>query len=74
MRWWRRVRNEPAVADDATSCPQPDEARAARVRAEAELMAVRARWPFIRALTESLREIRTENHFAQRIFGDNGKG
>lgn len=78
MSWrpWRRMRDEPDVSDDERNGSRsgPNEARAARARAEAELIAARARWPFVRHLVETLHELRQENHFGERIFGDGREG
>lgn len=78
MTWrpWRRMRDEPDVHDDEPSSQhsEPNEARLARERAEAELIAARSRWPAVHHLAETLRELRQENHFGQRIFGPENRG
>lgn len=45
----------------------PTEGEKARQRAEADLARTMAETPMYRALGESLRQLREENHFAQAI-------
>lgn len=45
----------------------PSEATAARQKAEQDLNNIRAETPRIRALAESLRDLRQNNHFAAAI-------
>lgn len=45
---------------------QPDP-QAAKVAALDELAAVRSRWDELRTVTAQLREMRRQNHFAERI-------
>jgi len=44
-----------------------DEAEKAREKAQADLDETRARWPEVRRVAASLREVREANHFAERI-------
>jgi hypothetical protein len=54
-------------AVDATAPPQPTEAALARQKSESRLREVQGFWPEIRALADSFRSLRTENHFADRL-------
>lgn len=63
MRWsWRR-----RVTKTMTR-PGPSEATKARIQAERDLEEVRSRTPRYRALAAALREIREENHLAERFL------
>lgn len=76
MIWrpWRKACEGPALpAEEVIPRPGGD-VRAANARAEAELIAARSRWPAVRHLAETLRELRQENHFGERIFGDGSEG
>lgn len=56
MGWFRRKRDS-----------GPDEARAARERAERELQRVKAETPVYEGIASSLRDLREANHFGMRI-------
>lgn len=47
--------------------PRHTKGREAREQAERDLQATRERWPEVRALSESLRELRARNHFAEQL-------
>lgn len=44
-------------------------ARQARQHSEQRLEEVQSNWPAVKSITASLRDIRTENHFAERYRG-----
>lgn len=52
---------------DERAEPKPDAAYLARQRAQDDLTTARKRWPEVNRVTDSLREIREQNHFAASI-------
>lgn len=49
-----------------TAPPDPRSAKA-KADAEAQLRDAHARWPAVRQVTGSLRQMRLENHWAERV-------
>lgn len=71
MKWpWSRCNRK---ADDVAVPPVPEaptsieEARAARQKSEAGLRRAVAQWAPVRAVTASLRDHGSENHFVERL-------
>lgn len=58
-----------APKEQAPTSVELSEAILARQRAEERLAEVQGFWPEVRAVAESFRKLRTENHFAERMKG-----
>jgi hypothetical protein len=64
VRWtWRR----PAKAESSDGADRADEAKRARHAAERNLQDAKAQWGAVRSVTETLRRLRVENHFAEKV-------
>lgn len=46
---------------------EPSAGSQARAHAEVQLARTRSRWPEVRAVSSSLRDLRERNHFAEQI-------
>lgn len=64
MRWpWQPASDAPQEDPDA----RPEEARQARIEAEADLQTARDQWHGVMALAGALRHLREANHFAEKV-------